>query len=83
MKLAKFKPFKFWLKHSEDLSGINSFLGYDNLWIGINDRYHEMNFRQADRSVPKFTYWDKDQPDDTTGKKNVKLPPATILLYKT
>jgi len=52
------------------LSRVKPFLSYDNLWIGINDRYHEMNFRQADRSVPKFTYWDKDQPDDTTGEND-------------
>jgi len=38
-----------------------------SLWIGFNDISHEMKFEWDDGAKPTFTYWGKDQPDDTLG----------------
>nr|CAB3263945.1 macrophage mannose receptor 1 [Phallusia mammillata] len=38
-----------------------------DVWIGMNDIKHEMQFVWDDNVPPTFTYWAKDQPDDVLG----------------
>ncbi|XP_039267956.2 macrophage mannose receptor 1-like isoform X2 [Styela clava] len=50
-----------WLKQIQPWTGLSE------IWIGLNDRNHEMMFTWVPKLTVNFTYWDRDQPDDIKG----------------
>jgi len=49
----------------------NEKISYKNLWIGLNDIYHEMWFAwDSNSDAPKYTNWDNNQPIDPKGEND-------------
>ena len=42
-------------------------LGWNDVWIGLNDLQFEMLFEWSNQNEVKFTNWDLHQPDTRTG----------------